>query len=208
MGDSKPPTEMKPTEGLALYSPKALKIMERVGPDDPKTFQELIEAGLHVDTCRWVAMHLPKRYAIWWGLICATDASGAEKTDALCDQLMAWVLNPSESIQMKLLNETWTDVPESPMEFLSKAVSWSGKSMLPATLPVVPASAEQFGRMVSACVELSAAKHGQLDGVESIKRFLQFARAIDSGKLSWQNLDEADSKVLESAIPEGLFPLE
>ena len=52
MGDSKPPTEMKPTEGLALYSPKALKIMERVGPDVPKTFQELIEAAFWHGRCR------------------------------------------------------------------------------------------------------------------------------------------------------------
>lgn len=206
MTPSAPAKVAKPMPEPAFYTEAAEQIMQKHGPRNVSAYEELLKSGLFVDACRWVAVHLPVRHAIWWGLICVLDTKDGSANDILTAQLTSWVIDPTEPLQTQLLNQTWLDTPESPLDYLAKAVSWTGPSMLPIHLPTTAPNPEHVGQMIAAAVDLAATAHGILEPAEAYLRFLDFANKVDNGTLHWENQAGTAAKSQTISKPQGLFP--
>ena len=196
----------RPMPEPEFFSEAAIPVLQKYGVSQVSAYQELVKFGLHADACRWVATHFPVRHAVWWGLMCVIDMGATDLDEMLTGLLTNWVQEPSEALQAQLLNLTWLDTPESPLEFLAKAVSWTGPSMLPMHLPATAPKPEHVGRMIAAAVDLAANGHGILEPAEAYGRFLDLARAVDDGTLNWENSAALASKPGPVSKPQGLFP--
>ena len=196
----------KPLKEPDFYSEQAMEMMQRLGLDNIKTFHQLMKAELLGDACHWIASQFPLRYSVWWGLICATDREMKQDENVFSDLILSWVIEQEAEYQSKLLDLTWLDTPETPIEYLAKAVSWTGPSMLPAHLPISKPNSAQVVKMVAAAVDLSAAGHQKLEPALAYKRFLDFAIAIDNGSLSWEVREDKALKNANNSKPQSLFP--
>jgi hypothetical protein len=189
-----------------FYSEAALIIMQKHDPKSIKSYQELLKAGLFADACRWVAVQLPVRHSVWWGLICVMDTKDGHLNRTLVNQLTQWVIEPTSAKQTQIMNESWLDTPGSALEYIAKAVSWTGSSMLPVHLPVTAPNPEHVRRMIAAGIDLAATGHGKLEPADAYRRFLDFATDVDNGKLHWENTEASTPKAQQTSRPQGLFP--
>lgn len=189
-----------------FFSRPAIAIFKEVGGESPEAFKKLVKDELWADACRWLATHFPLQYAIFWGLLCTEDSAKSSEPDELKSLVLDWVVNVSELTRSKILAITWLDVPENPVEYLAKAVAWTGPSMTPPQLPAVPADPVILGRLVAACVELSASKHADLDINNALKRFVGLARLIDTGEIHWaKSYNDKDAQILIQERPRSVF---
>jgi hypothetical protein len=198
----------KPMKESDFYSEAAIEIVDSLGAENSDTFHQLMKSELFADACHWIASQFPVRYGVWWGLICATDSGVDADNETFRELLLRWVIEPEAVHQLKLLNLTWLDTPESPIEYLAKAVSWTGPSMLPTHLPISKPNIAQVTRMIAAAVDLSAAGHLKLEPALAYQRFLDFALDIDGGALSWEGKDDKSIKKENKSKPQSLFPSE
>lgn len=206
MTPSPPATVARPMPEPDFYSEAALIVMQKHDPKSIASYQELLKSGLFADACRWVAVQLPVRHSVWWGLICLMDTKDGHLNDNLMKQLTNWVIEPSSAQQTQILNESWLDTPESALEYIAKAVSWTGSSMLPAHLPVTAPNPEHVRRMIAAGIDLAATGHGKVEPHEAYRRFLDFATDVDNGKLHWENTVAKTPNPQQTSKPQGLFP--
>jgi hypothetical protein len=189
-----------------FYSEAALIILQKHDLKSIKSYQELLKAGLFADACRWVAVQLPVRHSVWWGLICVMDTKDGHLNRTLVNQLTQWVIEPTSAKQTQIMNESWLDTPGSALEYIAKAVSWTGSSMLPVHLPVTAPNPEHVRRMIAAGIDLAATGHGKLEPADAYRRFLDFATDVDNGKLHWENTEASTPKAQQTSRPQGLFP--
>ena len=206
MTPSAPATVARPMPEPDFYSEAALIVMQKHDPKSIASYQELLKSGLFADACRWVAVQLPVRHSVWWGLICVMDTKDGHLNDNLMKQLTNWVIEPSSAQQTQILNESWLDTPVSALEYIAKAVSWTGSSMLPAHLPVTAPNPEHVRRMIAAGIDLAATGHGKVEPPEAYRRFLDFATDVDNGKLHWENTVTKTPNPQQTSKPQGLFP--
>ena len=206
MTPTAPAKAARPMPEPEFYSEQARIILAGREEKSVSSFQELVRVGLSADACHWVALHLPVRYAVWWGLICVMETKSGPGDETLVGQVTSWVMEPSEAMQTRLLNQLWLETPQSPVEYLAKAISWTGPSMLPAHLPVSAPNPEHAGRMIAAAVDLAAAGHAILQGPEAYLRFLEFAAAVDNGTLHWGSEPATAAKPRQNTKPQGLLP--
>ena len=195
----------KPKESV-FFSRPAIAVFKEVGGESPKAFKKLVKDELWADACRWLATHFPLQYAIFWGLLCAEDSEKSSEPDELKSLVLDWVVNASEITRSKILAITWLDTPEKPVEYLAKAVAWTGPSMTLPHLPAVPADPVILGILVAACVELSASKHADLNINDALKRFVGLAKLIDTGEIHWaKSYTDKDAQVLIQERPRSVF---
>jgi hypothetical protein len=206
MTTTAPATIARPMPEPDFYSEAALIIMQKHDPKSIKSYQELLKAGLFADACRWVAVQLPVRHSVWWGLICVMDTKDGHLNRTLVNQLTQWVIEPTSAKQTQIMNESWLDTPGSALEYIAKAVSWTGPSMLPIHLPVTAPNPEHVRRMIAAGIDLAATGHGKLEPADAYRRFLDFATDVDNGKLHWENTEASTPKAQQTSRPQGLFP--
>jgi hypothetical protein len=206
MTTTAPATIARPMPEPDFYSEAALIIMQKHDPKSIKSYQELLKAGLFADACRWVAVQLPVRHSVWWGLICVMDTKDGHLNRTLVNQLTQWVIEPTSAKQTQIMNESWLDTPGSALEYIAKAVSWTGSSMLPVHLPVTAPNPEHVRRMIAAGIDLAATGHGKLEPADAYRRFLDFATDVDNGKLHWENTETSTPKAQQTSRPQGLFP--
>lgn len=206
MTTTTPATVARPMPEPDFYSEAALIIMQKHDPKSIKSYQELLKAGLFADACRWVAVQLPVRHSVWWGLICVMDTKDGHLNRTLVNQLTQWVIEPTSAKQTQIMNESWLDTPGSALEYIAKAVSWTGSSMLPVHLPVTAPNPEHVRRMIAAGIDLAATGHGKLEPADAYRRFLDFATDVDNGKLHWENTEASTPKAQQTSRPQGLFP--
>lgn len=206
MTPNAPAKVARPMPEPEFYTEPARQILGGQADGSIAAYQNLIASGLFADACRWVAVHLPVQYAVWWGLICAMETKGGPGDAALVGQVTDWVANPSETVQSRLLNQLWLETPQSPVEYLAKAVSWTGQSMLPVHLPATAPNPQHVGRMIAAAVDLAATAHAALQPPQAYQRFLEFAADVDSGSLHWGSTAASTPKFTQNTKPQGLFP--
>jgi hypothetical protein len=206
MTTTAPATVARPMPEPDFYSEPALIILQKHDPKSIASYQELLKAGLFADACRWVAVQLPVRHSVWWGLICVMDTKDGHLNRTLVNQLTQWVIEPTSAKLTQIMNESWLDTPGSALEYIAKAVSWTGSSMLPVHLPVTAPNPEHVRRMIAAGIDLAATGHGKLEPADAYRRFLDFATDVDNGKLHWENTEASTPKAQQTSRPQGLFP--
>lgn len=206
------PEPTKIIESLALgppfFSEAAQAIFAGRGDESPAAFSQLVENGLHIDACRWMASHFPLQHAIWWGLLCLEDAGSKPGRNAeTAGLVLRWVIDPSDQIRDRIHALNWEHPPESPVDYLAKAIAWSGPTMSAPHLPHVKADPRLSGIILAAAVEIAAASHASITLDEAITRFIQLGLLVDSGQIHWSQTAFSNEKsATDLSRPQGLFP--
>ncbi|MFM7131880.1 MAG: DUF6931 family protein [Isosphaeraceae bacterium] len=194
--------------GPPLFSEAAKAVFAASGDPSPAAFRQLMEKGLHLDACRWMASQFPLRHAIWWGLLCIEDVGSKPRLSAeIPGMILRWVIDPTDMHRDQIHALNWEHPPESPIDYLAKAIAWSGPTMSAPHLPQVKADPRLCGILVAAAIEIAAASHASIKPEEAIARFIQLGLLVDSGKIDWsQSAYSAGKSATDQTRPQGLFP--
>jgi hypothetical protein len=133
-------------------------------------YREFIEALLANElpdaAIDFIAHALPARKAVWWGCLCLQHACGEKLTPpdkTAAAAAVKWVLEPTDE------NRAATKAPAedagyaSPAGSLARAANWTGGSLGPPEMPVVPP-----GRFMPATAAATAIKFASVK-VEPIR---------------------------------------
>jgi hypothetical protein len=110
------------------------------------------------DAVRFLAAALPKREAVWWGVLCAKEAlpkpdPAAAKAVAAAE---AWVKEPSEANRRAAGAAAAAAGYGTPAGCLAAAAFWSGGSLNPPHLPPVPPKDDLTGTAIAGAVLLAS----------------------------------------------------
>ena len=127
---------------------------------------------------------------MWWGCLCVWHARGSKwtaKDEAALAAAVRWVIDQKDETRAagaaagEAAGGTATTAGA-----LALAVGWSGGSMTPPGLPVVPPPAFLTQKVVGAAI-LSAAAHGQPAApADACRQFLTLAWDVAAGRNRWQ----------------------
>ena len=155
----------------------------------PQQFLDVLEGkALYVDAFRFLAHALPKREGVFWAVTCAKQVAGPQPPANVAAALAAankWVLDPSED------NRRAAEVAYQAAELSTAAgcaaiaAFWSGGSLSPKDLPVVPPSETLTAHGVASAVLIASIAQDPAKITELYKAFAAHGRAIASGKLKW-----------------------
>src|SRR5262245_37900282 len=183
-----PKTEAKPKEPTALeiaehlqMSEDALKVAATV-----KTGPELVAAlaakGLFAKAVRVQAHLLPKRHAVWWGVVCVRDACGdalPEADAAARDAAFEWVEEPGDGRRRRCESVAGKTKFDGPGSWLAMSAFWSGGSIAPEELGDVPPDEKLTGQAIASSLMIAAVSG---DATKAKQRYQSFlAKAVDVG---------------------------
>ena len=154
----------------------------------PQQFLAVLqEKQLIPDALRFLGQALPKREAVFWAYTCAKDAAGATPPENVAKALAAvnkWVLDPSEDNRRATQAAYEAADLGTPAGCAAVAAFWSGGSMAPKDLPVVPPPDHLTGHGAASAAMLAAAQQPQKIA-ERYAAMIGHGIAIASGKLKW-----------------------
>ena len=174
------------TQAVEL-APEAMAFAKEGQP--PKAlFDALMAKEMTVDALKFVCGALPRREAIWWGLICARTAAPNEppQVQALA-AVEKWVVQPTEAHRRGCEKAAQVAGNEKPGGLLASAVFFAEGSIAPAdSKHEVPAPAQTSARLLCAAVVLSAIP-GELEQTfERMKKFAVTANDVANGTNRWK----------------------
>lgn len=145
----------------------------------PAFVTALVQATCYLDVMRFFAYGLPKREAIWWSYLCATDTTPqTNKEDfAALVAVKKWVYTPNEDNRRETKPLAKTLNYKTAASWSAMAVFWSGGSLTPAGKPEVLPSEQLTAHAVAGAVLLAAVEKNPEQASEKYLLFLQ--RAID-----------------------------
>jgi hypothetical protein len=155
----------------------------------PRQYFDALAAvpALADDAIRFLAAALPKREAVWWGVLCVKDAipkpapEGAKAVAAA----EAWVREPSEPNRRTAEAAANAAGYGTPAGCVAAGAFWSGGSIAPASLPAVPPKDELTGVAISGAVLLASIVAAP--SPEAAKaRYLALGADVASGRSKWQ----------------------
>lgn len=148
--------------------------------------ERLAAGGFRNEAVRLTAHALPKREAVWWACMCAgavPDPDGLPPADAAARVAAeAWVRKPADD---SLRRAAWDAAQKtgfkSPEAWAAVGAFWSGGSMAPEGLPIVPPAEHLTGVAVSGAVVMASVR-GRPERAEArLGRFLLAAKDIAAG---------------------------
>jgi hypothetical protein len=151
----------------------------------PRQFFDIIAANpaLADDAIRFLAAALPKREAVWWGVLCVKDAipkPNPEAAKALA-AAEAWVKEQSEANRRAAENAANAAGYGTPAGCIAAGAFWSGGSLSAPHLPPVPPKDELTGTAVAGAILLASIVAAA--GPEPAKaKFLSLGADVASGR--------------------------
>lgn len=152
----------------------------------PEFVALLAEKGHFPQAVRVQSHLLPRRLAVWWGLVCLRELAGAPLSNAEENARAAaeeWTVDPSESRRRRceaLAAKTKYDGPGS---WLAMAAFWSGGSIVPPEVGDVPPDEKLTGQAVTSSLMIAAVMHEPTKAKVRYRAFLATAPDVASGKL-------------------------
>jgi hypothetical protein len=143
---------------LLPVSPEANAALE---PDiSPAAFiDRLCGAELYVDAIRFLAHALPPREAVWWACLAARGAlEPAADQQAAVEAAEAWVYHPDEEHRRAAATAAAGLANDIPARWAATAAAWSGGSLAPPEVPVVPPGPTLTAQAAGGAVLLAAVK--------------------------------------------------
>jgi len=179
-------TAVEAAKGLALSDEARPLLKEGL---TPQQFLAALEAGGHYpDAFRFLARALPKREAVFWAESAARESAGAKPPEPIAKALAAvhkWVLDPNEENRRANQAAYEAAEPGTPAGCAALAAFWSGGSLAPRDLPVVPPPEHLTAHGVASSVLLAAVEKDPAKVAERYKAILAQGLAVASGKLKW-----------------------
>ena len=136
------------------------------------------------EAVQFLAFALPPREATWWACMCAR----AQLHDPIAPALLAaleaseaWVRRPTEENRRAAMASAQATQFDSPAVWAAVAAFWSGGSLAPPELPVVPPAPHLNGVAVAGAVRLAAVQTEPQKADEKRARYIAAAVDIANG---------------------------
>jgi hypothetical protein len=159
--------------------------LPQVGLTPGPYLERLINEKHFHDAIRFVAHALPKREAIWWATRCARLTGGAAlpaEQQAALQVAERWCAGPSEELRRAAMAASEKAQLKSPAGCAALAVFFSGGSLAPPNVPVVPPADDLTPRTVAGAVLMAAVVNEPEKAEQKYQRFLEQGLAVASGK--------------------------
>jgi hypothetical protein len=140
--------------------------------------------GFATEAVRVLAHALPKREGVWWACMCAVNTAPADlgEPDRLARETAElWVRQQKDEQRRAAFAHAETAGFQTPEAWAGVAAFWSGDSMAPVGLPVVPPGPGLTGTAVSGAVALASVRGDVKRQAARLKRFLESGRNIGAG---------------------------
>jgi hypothetical protein len=184
-----PKTAMKTAaEICAQYEPgDEAKARLQEGMTPRQFLDRLVAEGHPADAARFLAHALTKREAVWWAGLCVGQALGPKPPApalAALEAAKAWVVEPSDANRRAALPAAEAAGAGTAAGCLAMAAYFTGGSLAPADLPVVPPPEHLAADVASTALALAAALAPEKTG-ESYAAFLQLGFDVANRKNLW-----------------------
>ncbi len=147
----------------------------------------LIAKELWIDACRFLALALPKREAVWWSIQCAK--LGPEQTPEGTAALQAaekWVLEMTEEHRRPCQALSETAGIGTPAGLAALAVFVSGGSISAPDLPAVLPPHHMTGTVVGNAAIMAALLPKPADSVEKFPKLVAIGVEVAKGTNRWK----------------------
>ncbi|MDX2039321.1 MAG: hypothetical protein SFX72_21920 [Isosphaeraceae bacterium] len=175
------------TELVAL-SDDAKSLLEP-GATPRQFIDRLMEKALWIDAVKFMAFALPKREAIWWGLVCARQAYESqpppEPAAKALEAADTWLLAPNDDNRRAAMAAAEVAGFGTPAGSAALAAFFSGGSLGPANVPAVPPPETLTPQAVAGAVMLSAVLEKPELAPKKHERFVTQGFDVAAGKSRW-----------------------
>jgi hypothetical protein len=164
-------------------------------------FRRLRSEPLPADAIRLLPHLLPKRRAVWWGLLCVWHARRHDLSPEAVAALAAtvqWIAEPVEAHRRACEAAAQRAGLKTSFGSLAMAAFWSEGNMSRPELPPVAPPPDLTAKVIGGVVLLAAAEHQPHRLLENYEQFLAIGEDVACGKLMW-----LAPKAAEPAASEG-----
>lgn len=165
---------------------------QRLLRDDltPRQFLDLLIQQQHyIDAVRLLAYGLPKQEAVWWACLCARSVAGPNLPPKVAAALQAaeqWAGDPSEGHRRAALPAAEAAELATPAGSAAAAAFWSGGSLGPPNVPVIPPGEYLTAHGVAGAVMLAAVQSEPAKAAEKYRRFVELGIDVANGTNRWK----------------------
>jgi hypothetical protein len=152
-------------------------------------FDLLVGRELFHDATRFLALAMPKREAVWWGVSCVKAYLEGKLSTADRDALataLAWVAEPTQDHCRAAEKAAEATRHETAAGWCAAATFWSGDSLAPADLPPVPPKETLTAQATYVAINLAAAVDDPRAAPERFRTCLQLGAAVADGTNRWE----------------------
>jgi len=193
-------SETKDGEAGARHPKTAVEICEYSAPSDEarallrdgeaaRSFlDQLIARRLHPDAVRFLAHWLPKREAVWWGILCARDGMGADvppSIEAALQTAERWVRDPTEENRRATMPAAEAAKLGSPAGCAALAAFLTGGSLGPPEVAAIVPADHLSAQAVAGAVLLAAVLREPNKAPEKFASFLARGLEVLDGSNHW-----------------------
>jgi hypothetical protein len=173
-------------EGLDLTDPARELIDDTI--EIPPYLDKLSAEMLFSDALTILAAWLGKRKAVWWGAECIAAACG-ERLPAQADLLALvrdWAVSPTEERRRLAAAAAESADAKLPACWLARAAGWSGGSLAPPDLPVVPPGEQLTAKALLAALLLAAVFSDPAQAGHNYNQFIELGKGLGQTTLEWE----------------------
>lgn len=186
-----PGADDKPKEPTALEIAEHLQMSDDVKEvaatvkTGPELVARLAAKGQFAKAVRVQAHLLPKRHAVWWGIVCIEPFIEKLVPPEMTAYQAAriWVEEPSETHRRRCEAAAGRTKYEEPGSWLSMAAFWSGDSLTPADMPPVEPDQKLTGQAVTSSLMIASVFGDPTQGKQRYQEFLMKAPKVASGEI-------------------------
>jgi hypothetical protein len=149
----------------------------------------LLEKQQYPDAARFLAQALPKPEAVWWACLCARTVAGTDPpapTLAALQSAEKWVEDPGEDNRRATMPAAEAAGFSTPAGCAALAAFWSGGSLGPPNVPVIPPADYLTAHAVAGAVLLAAVLTEPEKTPEKYRRFLALGIDVANGTNRWK----------------------
>jgi hypothetical protein len=150
---------------------------------------QLIEKQQFTDATRLLAYALPKQEAVWWACQCARQAYGTNPPPEAAAALQAaekWAADPSEDNRRAGLPASESVGMGTPAGCAAVSTFWSGGSLGPPNVPVIPPKEHLTAHGVACALMLAVVLKEPEKAPEKYKKFLTLGIDVANGTNRWK----------------------
>src|SRR5262249_46936566 len=140
------------------------------------------------DAIRFLAHALPKREAVWWACLCARAVAPSPPPApilAALEAAEAWVSDPSEENRRQAMPAAAAATFGTPAGCAALAAFWSGGSLGPPNVPVIPPGEYLTAHGVAGAIMFAAVSSEPEKAPEKYRSFLALGVDVGNGNRPW-----------------------
>ena len=165
------------------------KKLLREGLTPAQFLDTLIEKQHFPDAVRFLAHALPKREAVWWACLCGRAVDGSNPPPKIAAALQTaekWVVDPSEENRRAAMPAAEAAEFKTPAGCAAVAAFWSGGSLGPPNVPVIPPGEYLTAHGVAGAVMLAAVQSEPEKAPDKYRMFLAQGIEVAKGTQRWK----------------------